>query len=164
MAETEFDDFMQELLERCAAIQGDVDTERELVPSPYYFEPADKGPFPCTRNRRAPSTYDHTQGHPMRRDTITVEMSLVAGPASAGYKHQYEKKLNRLYYPMVNRFDKVPKLNDPVTGEALRYVQKATILGDTGTIGFSFEEQGALFFGTRFTLQVICNFAVPRTA
>jgi hypothetical protein len=164
MAESEFDPFIEELLVRIAAIQGDVDTTKELRPSPYYFEPMDADGFPCTRNRKMASTYDHTQGNPMRRDVILVEMSIVAGPASAGYKNQYERKLNTLYMPLVNRFDKVPKLNDPVTGEALRFVQKAMIISDTGTIGFRFDEQGALFFGARLTLQVTCNFAVPRTS
>lgn len=166
MAETTFDTFIDDLLVRVAAIQGAVSSAHGVITaSPYYWEPVpDQEPFPVTRNRKAGTAYDNTQGHPVRRDTITVEMSLVAGPALAGYRNEYEQLLNQLYMPFVARFDKVPKLSDPTTGVALRYVKKAMIISDTGNIGFRFEDNGPLFFGTRFTLQVTCDFQVPRTA
>lgn len=167
------DTFVFDLLNRVAAIQRTIQVigpdsavHRIKWAIPRWWEPIGNNGFPGYFNRAVRLSSTPT-GQPMRKDAYNVIMRLVAGPAVAGYRGEYEDLGNMLWVATINRFARELKLGNPDApsppgpdNKALKFVEAARILdSDSGFEGKTFDEKpGTPYLCLDIPLNVIANF------
>lgn len=143
---------LDDLLDRLVAI--DLTVPGVAQAQSVFFENPAKPPFPKTLHKIG-RWYIERGGLPMYRLHVNVTKLVLGGPIGSGYTRNAELSLNRVYMALVATYLNLPRLNDPATGEPLRYLmpQVGAQLGEcSGTVRMNFDPSDtAAFFGAEIT-------------
>lgn len=159
-------EFSQDLLTRCAALQDSLAAIKWAVPR--FWEPIGNRPFPGFYNRIANVTPDHTKGLPIRTRVYLVEMRLIVGALNAGYKGENEGTGYEVQDMILDLFDSRRRLELPPLG-ALRYVEKSLMQPVEGGVQpFDYTDvvtgtPPLFYLGIPYFLEVTANHNVGRT-
>jgi len=161
---TPYDTLIKDILDRLVAIEETIilpapiyDGKEHLYAIPRFWDSIARYPFVC--NRWSGLNPDDTSrgGAPLYADILTFEMRLIVGSLNSGYIGDREDTLNLMVYEVINRFRQVPYLNDPITGEPLRYLapgRNATLITGAPNGTTAFQMGDILTLGCNFNLSV----------
>jgi hypothetical protein len=167
--------FLYYLLQRVAEIQQSISVtlpNDKVVQAKYayprWWEPIGNMGFPGFYNRGV-RLNSQQQGAPIQKRQFRITMRLVAGPAFAGYRGEYEDQGNILYNAVLNRFDRERKLaapGSPPDNTPLQFVEWSSITQpDNGFTGIAFDEKrDSTYLCCDFPLDVVANFQVFRNS
>lgn len=163
---TAFDALCFDLLTRVALIQRNMPgmekgqaTERlSATPQP---------PYPAFYNYVSAYIPDQGQGASRRIDRITITSRLIGGPLSAGYRFEYEDRMNSLITAYINEIDYRPFLQYPTRDDVPVWNgagvgPASTTLGAIGSVRAFNYGQDALFVGIEIPIIVSVSLNMGR--
>lgn len=170
--DTSTDPITKALIERYVPIISQVSGWGELTSGdkaiyPQLGLPQPQEPFPAAYIYLANQTHDWTQGQGIRRDINTINIRIIGGPITPGYKFVPELKVYEVLTGVVNELTYRPYLQDPdKNNEPFRYLdpnQHQTV-GQIGRIGvFNYSDQGG-YIGIEIPSIVALIFKIGRVS
>lgn len=105
--------------------------------------PMPQEPFPAIYVYLGGIKPDYSQGSSIRKDVTTITARVIGGPVTPTYKVNPEDAIYRLATAILNELDYRPYLQNPTTGDPLRYLVEGVKVQPVGRAqAFDYSEQG----------------------
>src|SRR5579859_3344529 len=147
-----FDQIVDTLIQRYVTVLspltgwGQLTNPAQAAVYPHLGLPMPQEPFPAAYIYLAGQQHDFSQGESIRRDLNQVNIRIIGGPITPGYKVNAESAVYKMITAVVNELDYRPYLQDPTNNDSpFRYIDpngKLTV-GQVGRIqGYNYGDQG----------------------